>query len=53
MGDKDWNGENPWKSGRGIDYARPIKVLPLARGLVYWIEIDRVWGIGHLYWRGD
>jgi len=26
MGDTDWNGEIPWKSNRGIDYARPIKV---------------------------
>ena len=32
MSDTDWNGENPWKSNRGIDYARPMKVLspPLA-----------------------
>jgi hypothetical protein len=28
MGDTDWNGENPWQSGRGIDYARPMKVHP-------------------------
>ena len=30
MGDTDWNGENPWKANRGIDYARPIKVCPLS-----------------------
>jgi hypothetical protein len=27
MGDTDWNGENPWKSNRGVDFARPMKVL--------------------------